>query len=132
MNKLSKRLKRLRVEAGLNQSEFAKAVGVTRACVARWESGEASSMVVRNALRVCEILDIELNHLFHGKTKPATLELDILQKSIMIAEEVSNEWASKAKASIIAVIYKILSEGETKSGITLSQIRKAEKLSKVA
>ena len=132
MTKLSKRLKRLRVEAGLNQSQFAKAVGVTRACVARWENGEASSMVVRNAFSVCEILNTDLNYLFHGKTEPAPLELDTLQKSITIAEEVSNGWTSKARASIVAVIYKMLSEGETKSSITLSQIRKGEKLNKAA
>lgn len=89
-------------------------------------------MVARNAMRVCEILNVDLNYLFHGKTKPATLELDTLQKSIAIAEEVSKGWTSKARASIVAVIYKMLSEGETKSSITLSQIRKAEKLNKAA
>ena len=124
MSKLSKRLKRLRIEAGLNQSQFAKAVGVTRACVARWENGEASSMVVRNALSVCEILNTDLNHLFHGKSKPAPLELDTLQKAIKIVDEVSKGWTSKAKASLAAVIYKMLSEGEAKSNMTLSQINK--------
>ena len=132
MTKLSKRLKRLRVEAGLNQSQFAKAVGVTRACVARWENGEASSMVVRNAFSVCEILNTDLNHLFHGKSKPAPLELDTLQKAIKIVDEVSKGWTSKAKASLAAVIYKMLSEGEAKSNMTLSQINKAQKLSQAA
>jgi transcriptional regulator with XRE-family HTH domain len=132
LSKLSKRLKRLRIEAGLNQSQFAKAVGVTRACVARWENGEASSMVVRNALSVCEILNTDLNHLFHGKSKPAPLELDTLQKAIKIVDEVSKGWTSKAKASLAAVIYKMLSEGEAKSNMTLSQINKAQKLSQAA
>ena len=132
MSKLSKRLKRLRIEAGLNQSQFAKAVGVTRACVARWENGEASSMVVRNALSVCEILNTDLNHLFHGKSKPAPLELETLQKAIKIVDEVSKGWTSKAKASLAAVIYKMLSEGEAKSNMTLSQINKAQKLSQAA
>ena len=132
MSKLSKRLKRLRIETGLNQSQFAKAVGVTRACVARWENGEASSMVVRNALSVCEILNTDLNHLFHGKSKPAPLELDTLQKAIKIVDEVSKGWTSKAKASLAAVIYKMLSEGEAKSNMTLSQINKAQKLSQAA
>ena len=132
MSKLSKRLKRLRIEAGLNQSQFAKAVGVTRACVARWENGEASSMVVRNALSVCEILNTDLNHLFLGKSKPAPLELDTLQKAIKIVDEVSKGWTSKAKASLAAVIYKMLSEGEAKSNMTLSQINKAQKLSQAA
>ena len=132
MSKLSKRLKRLRIEAGLNQSQFAKAVGVTRACVARWEKDEASSMVVRNAFSVCEILNTDLNHLFHGKSKPAPLELDTLQKAIKIVDEVSKGWTSKAKASLAAVIYKMLSEGEAKSNMTLSQINKAQKLSQAA
>ncbi len=132
MSKLSKRLKRLRIEAGLNQSQFAKAVGVTRACVARWENDEASSMVVRNAFSVCEILNTDLNHLFHGKSKPAPLELETLQKAIKIVDEVSKGWTSKAKASLAAVIYKMLSEGEAKSNMTLSQINKAQKLSQAA
>ncbi len=132
MKKLSTRLKKLRIEAGLNQSQFAKAVGVTRACVARWENGEAPSMVVRNALSVCEILNTDLNHLFYGKTKPATLELDTLQKSVKIVDEVSEGWTSKAKASLVAVIYKMLSEGEAKSSITLNQIKRAQKLSQAA
>ena len=132
MNKLSKRLKKIRYEAGLNQSQFAKAVGVTRACVARWENGEAASMVVRNALSVCEILNKDLNQLFLGKTTPVPLELDTLQKAVKIVDEVSKGWTSKAKASLVAVIYKMLSEGEAKSNMTLSQINKAQKLSQVA
>lgn len=132
MNKLSKRLKKFRYEAGLNQSQFAKAVGVTRACVARWENGEAASMVVRNALSVCEILNKDLNQLFLGKTTPVPLELDTLQKAVKIVDEVSKGWTSKAKASLVAVIYKMLSEGEAKSNMTLSQINKAQKLSQVA
>ena len=89
-------------------------------------------MVVRNALSVCEILNTDLNYLFHGKAKPAPLELGALHKSITIADGISDGWTSKARASIVAVIYKMLSEGETKSSITLSQIRKAEKLNKAA
>ena len=39
---------------------------------------------------------------------------------------------SKAKASLAAVIEKMLSEGEAKSNMTLSQINKAQKLSQAA
>ena len=56
MKKASNRLIKLRNEAGLNQNQFAKAVGVSRACVSRWEKGDISTMVVRNGLRVCEVL----------------------------------------------------------------------------
>ena len=89
-------------------------------------------MVVRNAFSVCEILNTDLNHLFHGKSKPAPLELETLQKAIKIVDEVSKGWTSKAKASLAAVIYKMLSEGEAKSNMTLSQINKAQKLSQAA
>ena len=132
MKKASNRLIKLRNEAGLNQNQFAKAVGVTRACVSRWEKGDVSTMIVRNGLKVCEVLETDLNYLFYGEIKSAPLDLDSLQKAVKTIDEVSNKWTSKSKASLVAVVYKMLSEGETKSSITLSQIRKAEKLNKAA
>ena len=132
MNKASRRLKKRRIEAGLNQNQFAKAVGVTRACVSRWEKGDITTMVVRNGLRVCEVLDTDLNYLFYGEVKSASLELDSLQKAVKIVDQVSEEWTSKSKASLVTVVYKMLSEGEAKSNMTLAQLRKVHKLKEVA
>ena len=132
MNKASRRLKKLRIEAGLNQNQFAKAVGVTRACVSRWEKCDIRTMVVRNGLRVCEVLDTDLNYLFYGEVKSASLELDSLQKAVKIVDQVSEEWTSKSKASLVTVVYKMLSEGEGKSNMTLAQLRKVHKLKDVA
>ena len=132
MNKASRRLKKLRIEVGLNQNQFAKAVGVTRACVSRWEKGDITTMVVRNGLRVCEVLDTDLNYLFYGEVKAASLELDSLQKAVKIVDQASEKWTSKSKASLVTVVYKMLSEGEAKSNMTLTQLRKVHKLKDVA
>ena len=37
-----------------------------------------------------------------------------------------------SKASLVAVVYKMLSEGEARSHITLDQIKKVQKLKQVA
>jgi len=132
MKRASNRLIKLRNEAGLNQNQFAKAVGVSRACVSRWEKGNISTMVVRNGLRVCEVLGTDLNYLFYGEIKSASLDLDSLQKAVKIIDQVSEKWTSKSKASLVAVVYKMLSEGEVRSHITLDQIKKIQKLKQVA
>ena len=132
MTKASNRLIKLRNEAGLNQNQFAKAVGVSRACVSRWEKGDISSMVVRNGLRVCDVLGTDLNYLFYGDIKSAPLDLESLQKAIKTIDQVSENWTSKSKASLVAVVYKMLSEGEIRSHITLDQIKRVQKLKQVA
>ncbi len=40
MNKLPDRLKELREEKGLNQTEFGKLINVSQPTIARWEAGE--------------------------------------------------------------------------------------------
>lgn len=39
MNNFSKRLRELRVEKNLSQSELAKLIGVTQSGIAKWETG---------------------------------------------------------------------------------------------
>ena len=62
----------------------------------------------------------------------ASLELDSLQKAVTIVDQVSEKWTSKSKASLVTVVYKMLSEGEAKSNMTLTQLRKVHKLKDVA
>ena len=40
MNKFAERLKELRSENGLTQTELAKKTGVSQAAIAKWESGD--------------------------------------------------------------------------------------------
>jgi transcriptional regulator with XRE-family HTH domain len=51
------RLRELRVQAGLSQSELAEAVGVTRATIARWELG-IRSPARREAERLTTVLNL--------------------------------------------------------------------------
>ena len=41
-------------------------------------------------------------------------------------------WASKSKASVAAIIYKMLSEGEIRSNLTFDQLKKIQRQKKVA
>ena len=56
MTTIAKRLNKLRIREGLNQSQLAKSVGVTRAAVSRWEQGDIDSILAKNALRVASTL----------------------------------------------------------------------------
>lgn len=45
MNKFSERLKELREEKGLTQVQLAKAIGITQAGIAKWETGDRSPTI---------------------------------------------------------------------------------------
>lgn len=55
----SGRARRLREEAGISQAEVAAAVGVTRACVSRWEAGarKPTGSAAQRYARLLELLD---------------------------------------------------------------------------
>jgi transcriptional regulator with XRE-family HTH domain len=70
MTSIGQRLKRQRMELGLNQRAIAEIAGVTNAAVSKWESngGEAMSAIV--ALRVSERLNINPFWLIFGAGQP--------------------------------------------------------------
>ena len=45
MNKLSQRLKELREERGLNQTELSKQINVSQPTIARWEAGDRAPSI---------------------------------------------------------------------------------------
>jgi len=45
MSKFAERLKEVRDEKGLSQSALARAVGLSQACISKWESGERTPHV---------------------------------------------------------------------------------------
>ena len=66
MTRAVKRLKKLRSKAGLNQSQLARSVEVTRAAASRWEQGDIDSILARNAIRVASTLGTSVEYLFTG------------------------------------------------------------------
>jgi DNA-binding transcriptional regulator YiaG len=55
----SGRARQLREEAGVSQAEVAAAVGVTRACVSRWEAGarKPTGAAAQRYARLLDLLD---------------------------------------------------------------------------
>jgi transcriptional regulator with XRE-family HTH domain len=62
----SERLRDARERAGLNQAQLAQAVGVSRAAVSQWESGDTKSMQPVNLFKVARALNCSAEWLATG------------------------------------------------------------------
>src|SRR6201998_1449592 len=62
------RIREAREEAGWTQDQLAEAVGVSRRCVAQWETGRAGQ-VTTNLTRVAAALGVGVEHLMYGRDK---------------------------------------------------------------
>lgn len=58
-----RRIRTLREEAGLTQGELAKAIGVNRSTVTRYEDGEISSCKASTLASLATVLDVDLKTL---------------------------------------------------------------------
>lgn len=63
---LGERITELRKTAGMNQSDLAKAMDVTRQAVSKWETGQ-SSPDAANLIRLAELLDTDIEYLTTGR-----------------------------------------------------------------
>lgn len=63
---LGVRITELRKTAGMNQSDLAKAMDVTRQAVSKWETGQ-SSPDAANLIRLAELLDTDIEYLTTGR-----------------------------------------------------------------
>ncbi|HIM88902.1 MAG TPA: XRE family transcriptional regulator, partial [Gammaproteobacteria bacterium] len=84
MTNTARRLKKLRSKAGLNQSQLARSVNVTRAAASRWEQGDIDSILARNAIRVADTLNTSVEYLFTGKQPCTQIDVDALSRAIRI------------------------------------------------
>jgi XRE family transcriptional regulator, master regulator for biofilm formation len=71
-SELGRRLKALRIRAGLSQTRLAKLSGVQRPTISFLESGSQSSTSVGNLVKLSRVLGIPVDVLIHG---------DILEES---------------------------------------------------
>ncbi len=96
MNSLNENIKKLRMERGLNQVEFAKIIGVSKQCVSNWEND--------NVMPSIEML-IRLSDFFRVSTDYI---LGREEKNYMDVSGLSNE-----QISHISLIVSDLAESNT-------------------
>ncbi len=126
MTTIAKRLKKLRCNAGLNQSQLARSVGVTRAAASRWEQGDIDSVLARNAIRVANTLGTSVEYLFTGKTSlDQELDVEALSRSISIVNDELKGLSSNGQAAIVALVYQLMINGKPISKNVVRQLTKA-------
>ena len=125
MTSTAKRLKKLRSKAGLNQSQLAKSVNVTRAAASRWEQGDIDSILARNAIRVADTLDTSVEYLFTGKQPCTQIDVDALSRAIRIVEQVLKNLTPKGKATIVALVYQLILNDQPVSKNVVRQLKEA-------
>ena len=125
MTSAARRLKKLRSKAGLNQSQLARSVNVTRAAASRWEQGDIDSILARNAIRVAHTLDTSVEYLFTGKQPCTQIDVDALSRAIRIVEQVLKNLAPKGKATIVALVYQLILNDQPVSKNVVRQLKEA-------
>tara|TARA_Y100001934_G_C12338265_1_gene768739 strand:- start:1413 stop:1802 length:390 start_codon:yes stop_codon:yes gene_type:complete len=123
MTIVAKRLKKLRGNAGLNQSQLAKSVGVTRAAASRWEQGDIDSILAKNAIRLADILGTSVEYIFTGKSKDTSaINVEALSQSINIVNDQLNGSSTPTHANTICLVYKMIIDGKSISKNTVRQL----------
>ena len=125
MTSTARRLKKLRSKAGLNQSQLARSVNVTRAAASRWEQGDIDSILARNAIRVADTLDTSVEYLFTGKQPCTQIDVDALSRAIQIVEQVLKNLTPKGKATIVALVYQLILNDQPVSKNVVRQLKEA-------
>ena len=125
MTSAARRLKKLRSRAGLNQSQLARSVNVTRAAASRWEQGDIDSILARNAIRVADTLDTSVEYLFTGKQPCTQIDVDALSRAIRIVEQVLKNLTPKGKATIVALVYQLILNDQPVSKNVVRQLKEA-------
>ena len=126
MTMIAKRLKKLRGSAGLNQSQLARSVGVTRAAASRWEQGDIDSILAKNAIRVANTLGTSVEYLFTGKTSlDQKLDIEALSRSINVVNNELKGLSPNGQAAIIAMVYQLIINGKPISKTVVRQLTKA-------
>ena len=125
MTRAANRLKKLRSKAGLNQSQLARSVEVTRAAASRWEQGDIDSILARNAIRVADTLGTSVEYLFTGKEPYAQINVDALSRAIRIVDQVLTNLTPKGKATIVALVYQLILNDRPVSKKVVHQLKAA-------
>ena len=125
MTNAANRLKKLHSKAGLNQSQLARSVDVTRAAASRWEQGDIDSILARNAIRVAGTLGTSVEYLFTGKEPCTQIDVDALSRAIRICEQVLTDLTPEGKATIVALVYQLIVNDQPVSKKVVRQLKVA-------
>lgn len=106
------KIQELRKKQGLNQSELAEKIDVSRQAVSKWELGETVPDT-ENVLKLCDLFSVTPNEFFGVETKPAE------QPMIQTIEVKKRRKLNNLHYGIIFLVLGVLIIGTL---VTLSQI----------
>lgn len=72
--KISAKIAKVRLKLGMNQTEFAKLIGVNQSMVSKWES-EDYNFSVESLAKICEKLNLELEINLRDKDRERSYKL---------------------------------------------------------
>lgn len=104
-------IKKLRLEKGLTQEELGELLGVKKAAVQKYESGQVQNLKQGTIKRLCEIFEKSPSIFIFGETETMRFEVDLLEKMqmtygkevIALIEAFSN-LDDEAKAKVIEYV----------------------------
>lgn len=91
MERINDRIKRLRDQAGMSQGALARAVGVTRPAVSKWENGDTENLKLSNLIKLCQIFRLTADELIGGDLA--------LERPAAAVQHAINEPAASYKAT---------------------------------
>lgn len=91
MERINDRIKRLRDQAGMSQGALARAVGVTRPAVSKWENGDTENLKLSNLIKLCQIFRLTADELIGGDL--------VLERPAAAVQHAINEPAASYKAT---------------------------------
>lgn len=109
MERINDRIKRLRDQAGMSQGALARAAGVTRPAVSKWENGDTENLKLSNLIKLCQIFRLTADELIGGDLA--------LERPAAAVQHAINEPASAYKVTPryqmpdrLAALYETLSD----------------------
>ena len=72
MSKISKMIKKFRLEKGLNQEDLASMLGKSKSVISNWERGD-NSPDLEMVERMCEIFEVTPNEMYEWESRPLTI-----------------------------------------------------------
>ena len=90
---IGERILTLRQEKGISQQDLAQALGISRQAISKWENDQTSPDTI-NLIRLCDILDTEVEYLATGKkpvyTYPVVVDKVKTVEKIVEVEKIVN------------------------------------------
>jgi transcriptional regulator with XRE-family HTH domain len=107
MESINEKIKRLRIESGVNQAEVARSAGIKQSSYASIEKGDTKSITIEVGKGIAKALKISFNELFEIESEELKEEFSEKLKEITEALEKMAENAKKDK-TIIDLLERII------------------------